>query len=173
MDPTNRLVARTLEQQWEACLQEINRLDTEFATFCRKQSPSLTPGQRETLLRLATDLPKIWFSPTTTWTERKDLIELLIADVTLTRHESGITVQLRWFTNAIETGQLPPPISGRGTSSVLVERIRDLYQQHTDKEIADVLNREGLKTLRGNAFTTKSVEMIRQRHHLPKYSAQR
>jgi DNA invertase Pin-like site-specific DNA recombinase len=173
VDPTNRLVARTLEQQWEACLQEINRLEVEFATFCRKQSISFTPGQREALLRVATDLPKIWFSPTTTWTERKDLIELLIADVTLTRQQSGITVQLRWYTNEIETGQLPLPISGGGTSSVLVECIRDLYQQHTDKEIANILNSEGRKPFRGNTFTAKSVEMIRQRQHLPKYSAQR
>jgi len=27
------LVARTLEQQWETYLQEIGRLETEFATF--------------------------------------------------------------------------------------------------------------------------------------------
>ena len=175
VDPTNRLVARTLEQQWETCLQEIGRLETEFATFRRDKSPSFGPEQRESLLRLATDLPKIWFSPTTTWTERKDLLQLLIADLTLTRHKSGITVQLRWFTNEVETGHLPLPVSSgsRTTPPVLVERIRDLYQKHTDKEIANVLNREGLKSFRGNAFTAKSVEMIRQRHHLPKYSVQR
>jgi len=85
-------------------------------------------------------------------------------------------VQLRWFTNEVETGHLPPPVSSgsRTTPPVLVECIRNLYQKHTDKEIADVLNREGLKSFRGNAFTAKSVEMIRQRpSHLPKYSAQR
>jgi len=29
------------------------------------------------LLRLAIDLPKIWFSPTTTWTERKDFVRII------------------------------------------------------------------------------------------------
>ena len=175
VDPENRLVARTLEQQWEACLQEIGLLEAEFASFCRKKSPSFAPEQRDALLRLATDLPKIWFSPTTTWTERKDLLELLIADVTLTRHESGITVQLRWFTDEVDTSQLPLPISRGGISTPfgLVERIRDLYEQHADGEIADILNREGLKTSRGNAFTAKSVEMTRRRNSISRSSTQR
>jgi DNA invertase Pin-like site-specific DNA recombinase len=174
VDPANRLVANTLEQRWEACLQEISRLENEFATFCRKKSPSYAPEQRQSLLRLATDLPNIWFSPTTTWTERKDLLELLVADVTLTRHDAGITVQLRWFTNEVETGQLPLPFSGGGkpTPLAIVDCIRDLSKNHTDKETAKILNRDGLKSARGNAFTAKSVEMIRQRNKITKRSTQ-
>ncbi len=108
VDPANRLVARSLEQQWEACLQEVSRLEVEFAAFSQKKPPLFHPEQRLALLRLATDLPKVWLSPTTTWTERKDLLELLIADGTLTRHDTGITVQIRWFTNQVETGQRQP-----------------------------------------------------------------
>jgi DNA invertase Pin-like site-specific DNA recombinase len=174
VDPANRLVARTLEKQWEARLQEVSRLEVELVTFCRKKSPVLAPGRRQALLDLATDLPKIWFSPTTTWTERKDLLELLVADVTLTRHDTGITVQIRWFTNEVETAQLPLPVArgGKPTPPVLVERIRDLYEQHTDEEIAVILNREGMKTPRGNAFTAKSVEMLRWRNRISKSSVQ-
>jgi len=172
VDPGNRLVARTLEQQWEACLQEVSRLEVDFAAFCRKKPQPFHPEQRQGLLRLATDLPKVWFSPTTTWTERKDLLESLIADVTLTRHEKGITVQVRWFTNEVETGQLPLPISGGGipTPPNLVERIRDLQLQHTDVEIAEILNREGIKTSRNNTFTAKVVEMTRRRNGISKRS---
>lgn len=172
VDPANRLVARTLEQQWEASLQEISRLEAEFADFCRKRPPAFAPEQRQSLLRLSTDLQKIWFSPTTTWTERKDLLELLIADVTLTRHDTGITVQIRWFTNEVETAQLPLPVArgGKPSPPALVERIRDLCVQHTDQEIADFLNREGMKTLRGMAFSAKSVEMVRWRNRIAKSS---
>lgn len=174
VDPANRLVARTLEQQWEASLQEISRLEAEFAAYCRKRPPTFAPEQRESLLRLSEDLPKIWFSPTTTWTERKDLLELLIADVTLTRHDTGITVQIRWFTNEVETAQLPLPIArgGKPTSPALVVRIRDLCERYTDQEIADILNREGMKTPRGMIFTAKSVEMLRWRNQITKSSAQ-
>jgi hypothetical protein len=155
-------------------LQEIRRLEAEFAAFCRKRPPAFAPEQRESLLRLATDLPKIWFSPTTTWTERKDLLELLIADMTLTRHDTGITVQIRWFSNEVETAQLPLPVArgGKPTRPALVERIRDLFEQHTDQEIAAILNREGIKTPRGMAFTAKSVELVRWRHRIAKSSVQ-
>jgi DNA invertase Pin-like site-specific DNA recombinase len=170
VDPANRLVARTLEQQWEASLQEVSRLEIDLTAFSHQQSPTLTAEQRQALLRLAADLPTVWFAPTTTWTERKDLLELFIADVTLTRHETGITVKIRWFTNEVETGELPLPVSGGGkpVPAVLIERIRALSVAHTDKEIAEILNREGIKTSRENAFTHKSVEMMRQRNSIIK-----
>jgi DNA invertase Pin-like site-specific DNA recombinase len=174
VDPTNRLVTRTLEQQWEACLQEVSHLEVNFTAFTRKKPPAFAPGQRQTLLALATDLQKIWFSPTTTWTERKDLLELLIADVTLTRHEAGILVQIRWFTNEIETGQLPLPKVGGvpPTPTFLVDRIRDLCEQHTDGEIAEILNREGIRTARNNTFSAKGIEMTRRRNGITKRSTQ-
>ena len=66
-------------------------------------------------------------APITSWTERKDLLELLIADVILTRHEAGITVQIRWFTNQIETGELPLPVrKDIATPAPVIERIRSL-----------------------------------------------
>jgi hypothetical protein len=164
VDPANRLVARSLEQQWEACLQEVNRLEGEFAAFGQKKPKLFHPEQRLALLRLAADLPKVWFSPTATWTERKDLLELLIADVTLTRHETGITVQIRWFTNEVETGRLPLPVrNNQPTPASVVDRIRQLHKQYSDGEMAEILNREGIKTSRGNAFTAKRVEMVRRR----------
>jgi DNA invertase Pin-like site-specific DNA recombinase len=173
VDPANRLVARSLEQQWEACLQKVNCLEVEFAAFCRKKPQPFNPEQRQELLRLATDLPHVWLSPTTTWTERKDLLELLIADVTLTRHETGITVQIRWFTNEVETGLLPLPVrNNRPTPASVVDRIRQLNKQHNDGDLAEILNREGIKTSRGNAFTAKRVEMVRRRSGISKRPVQ-
>lgn len=169
VDPANRLVARSLEQRWETCLQEVSRLEVEFAAFSQKKPQLFHPEQRIAMLRLATDLPKVWLSPTTTWTERKDLLELLIADVTLTRHEAGITVEIRWFTNQVETGQLPLPVRQNWpTPASLVERVRQLSEQYRDREIAEILNREGIKTAHGNVFNAKRVEMIRRHSGISK-----
>jgi len=170
VDPANRLVARSLEQQWEAALQEVQRLETEFTAFGQHKPVSLGEEQRQALLRLATDLPRVWFSPTTTWAERKDLLELLIADVTLTRSEAGIQVQIRWFTNTVETGQLPVPVRrGIPISASLIERLRSLSGEHTDAEIAEILNQEGVHTPMGYAFTAQRVEFTRRRNGIPKY----
>ena len=165
VDPKNRLVAGTLEKQWEACLQEVEKLEYEFADLRSQRPLSLSPEQRQSLLNISADLPKIWFAPTTSWSERKDMLKLLIADVTLTRHETGITVQIRWFTNQIETGQLPLPFKhGAPTPAIILERIRNLIDTHTDREIADVLNQEGIKTSISNTFTARIVANTRYRN---------
>jgi len=54
-----RVMARTLEQQWEAGLQEIDRLEAEFAAFWQQKPLTLFPinalRKRQTLL--SADLP--------------------------------------------------------------------------------------------------------------------
>lgn len=49
VDPANRLVARTLEQQWDAALQEVQRLETEFAAFGQRKPVSRGAEQRQAL----------------------------------------------------------------------------------------------------------------------------
>ena len=109
VDPQNRLVARTLEQAWETALREVERLEADLANVRRTQPLPLSPAQRQSLLALAGDLQKVWSAATTSWAQRKDLLRLLIADVALTRHETGITVKIRWLTNQVETAELPLP----------------------------------------------------------------
>ncbi len=92
-------MTRTLEQQWELALREVERLESELTALQRAQPLAITAEQRQSLLTLSDDLEQVWAAPTTTWAERKDLLRLLIADVALTRHETGITVQIRWLTN--------------------------------------------------------------------------
>ena len=162
VDPANRLVARTLEQQWEAGLAEIERVNTDFATLQREKPLSISASQRQALLTLAADLEKVWAAPTTTWQERKDLVQLLIADVTLTRSDTTITVQIRWLTDAVETGEIPLPTrNGIPTPPAVVERIGSLFKSHTDPEIAAILNQEGFRPVRGSVFNVDIVESIR------------
>jgi hypothetical protein len=98
------------------------------------------------------------------------LLEYLIADITFTRLETGIQVQIRWFTNAVETGQLPLPVrQGIPISASLVERLRSLSREHTDAEMAEILNQAGIHTAMENVFTPKPVEFTRRRNGIPKH----
>ncbi len=170
VDPDNRLVARNLERQWEAALHDVERIETDFArqqTIC----PSLNPAQRQQLSALAQDLPQIWHSQSTSWTQRKDLLQLLIADVTLTRQETDILIQIRWHTNHLDTFTVPLPTQGPPpTSQSTVERIRILSKTHTDHLIAQQLNQENLKTAQDKPFTAKKVQGIRRRYAISKPS---
>lgn len=169
VDPDNRLVAHNLEQEWERALREVNSTETEYNCFRQQTVLQLSTQQREQLFHLAQDLAQVWYAPTTTWTERKNLLELLVADVTLTRLDKGIRVQIRWHTNQVDEFHLPLPVLGNPpTPAPLVQRIRELYQMHTDREIAQILNQEGLKTAIGNAFTAQIVGETRRRNRLTK-----
>jgi DNA invertase Pin-like site-specific DNA recombinase len=169
VDPDNRLVARALEAQWEARLQEVKQQESDFERLCCRKSLSLNADQRKQLQRLAEDLPVVWNAETTSWSARKELLELLVADVTISRHETGITVHLRWHTNTVDTIQLPLPAgTGRPTSVAVIDRIRDLYQNHTDQQVAEILNQEGLRTTMGNLFSDRKILHLRTSHGLRK-----
>jgi hypothetical protein len=171
VDPENRLVARHLEREWEARLAEIAPLKANFARQQNQSPLYLNSAQRQQLHNLVQDLPRVWHAQTTSWTERKDLLELLIADVTLTRQETDVLVQIRWQTNELDTFRVPlpvrgaPPVPGR-----VVERVRTLSQTKTDAEIAEILNADGIRTSQDKPFTARLVLGLRRRHKIRKHS---
>jgi hypothetical protein len=164
VDPDHRLVAHNLEAEWEAALQKVTQMEADFALFSQQKPLQLSPQERQHLVELAQDLPGLWSAPSTSWTERKNLLELLIADVTLTRLAEGIRVQIRWQTNQVDSCLLPLPVIGSPpTPPQIAQRIRDLYQLNTDQQIAKILNQEGLKTACGHTFTTRIIADTRRR----------
>src|SRR5215472_17055278 len=80
-EPENRLVARSLEQRWEAKLGAL--AEAEAALAASQAELARLPG-RDELEVLAVDLPRLWNAPTTSDKDRKRLLRTLIADVTLT-----------------------------------------------------------------------------------------
>ena len=169
VDPENRLVARQLEREWEARLREAEQVEAAFSHQQSQAALSLDEAQRQQLLELVHDLPRVWHAEATTWTERKNLLQLLIADVTLTRQENEVVIQLRWQTNKVDT--FPVSLPTRGAPPVpetVVERIRALSQTHTDRQIADRLNQAGIHTSQGRPFTAQRVQGIRRRYRIRK-----
>src|SRR5450759_662885 len=68
LDPDNRLVARSLEREWNEKLAEVEKLEREHTLLPKPAALLLTGEQREQIRRLAHDLPAIWHASTTTFT---------------------------------------------------------------------------------------------------------
>jgi hypothetical protein len=169
VDPENRLVARNLERDWNEKLAAVEQLQRAEAARPAWTSQPLSAAERQRILALTEDLPALWHAPSTTASERKQLLRLLIKDVTLTKGASSITVGVRWQTEASTTVAIPrPPRScdTRRTPVAVVERIRVLASDHTDERIADQLNREGSKTGTGGTFTVNKIQWLRHRYHI-------
>ena len=58
----------------------------------------LSAQQREQIRALAADLPAVFDAPTTTFAQRKQLLRWLIKDVTLSKRDQLIVIDIRWQT---------------------------------------------------------------------------
>jgi DNA invertase Pin-like site-specific DNA recombinase len=170
VDPENRLVARTLERDWNDKLEQVQRVEREYAALPRPTLRLASPEERQRILALAQDLPAIWHAPTTTHTERKQLLRCLIKDVTLTKRDENIHIGIRWQTETVTELEIPRPklvFELRVTDPNAVERIRELASTHTDRQIAAILNQEDFLPAQGGSFTRKKIQSIRYQYHIP------
>ena len=164
VDPENRLVNRSLEKDWNDKLVELEQLEREYADLPATKRQPLSACERDKILALAQDLPALWRAPTTTQTERKQLLRLLIKDVTIRKQGKVIQIAIRWQTNACTTLEItrpPPSHVAKRTSPEVIERIRALASTHTEAQIAEQLNAEGLKPGASATFTAGKVSWIR------------
>jgi DNA invertase Pin-like site-specific DNA recombinase len=170
VDPDNRLVARSLEREWNEKLAEVEKLEREHTLLPKPAALLLTGEQREQIRRLAHDLPAIWHASTTTFTERKQLMRWLIKDVTLSKRGNVIDVAIRWQTEALTRLAIPRykmSWEERQTSPQVVERVRELSPTQTNAQIAALLNEEGERAGMGGALTVSKIEWIRYAYHIP------
>jgi DNA invertase Pin-like site-specific DNA recombinase len=176
VDPENRLVARSLERDWNEKLAAVAQLEHEHAALPTRTAHQLSPEERQRILALASDLPAVWHASTTTHAERKQLLRFLVKDVTLTRRDTTIAIAIRWQTQACTTLEIPRPLrscDARRTKPAVVDRIRVLAPSHTDRQIAILLNQDGYTAGLGGPFTASKVEWIRWKYTLPRSCPER
>jgi DNA invertase Pin-like site-specific DNA recombinase len=170
VDPDNRLVARSLERDWNEKLRAVEQLQREYLALPKPTALLITPEERQRILRLAQNVPAVWQAPTTTQAERKQLVRYLIKDVTLTKRERVIEVRIRWRTEALTEVTVPRPkvvADARRTEAQVVARVRELAPTHTATQIALLLNEEGLHPGLGGSFTASKIDWIRAAYDIP------
>lgn len=163
VDPANRLVADSLEGEWNDKLRQLAEAQDDYERKRQSDQRVLSESQKEKLFSLPQDLPAIWNDLNTPHRERKRIVGLMIEDVTLIKREE-ITAHVRFRGAATTTLRLPLPLNawqGRKTSDHVLARIDELLNHHTDAQTAAILNERGLKTGAGDAFSSESLRWIR------------
>lgn len=172
VDPDNRLVADSLEAQWNEKLRALSDAHEEYARRREQDARVLTNAQRSAILELASDFPRLWSHPGTTDRDRKRMVRLLLEDVTLNRDEM-INLHVRFKGGAGRTLRLPLPLRSwqqRVTPSTVVQEIDRLLDSHTVAQIADILNARGLAPGAGAAFHPQLVARLARSYRLkPRY----
>jgi len=170
VEPENRLVARTLEREWNEKLAACAALEREYATLPPVTTCPCSPEERARILALAQDLPAVWHAPTTAPAARKQLLRFLIKDVTLTRGDTDIQIDVRWQTEAVSRLAVPRPARHadvRRTDPAVIARIRALAPTQTDHQIAAALTADGRYAGMGGTFTTGKVQWVRHAYGIP------
>ena len=169
VEPENRLVARTLEAEWEQRLSELADNQAELAQREQERPESLTEEQREYLRTLGIDLKRAWKAPTTTDRDRKELLNLLLEEVNIRLEKSDeqnkAHLILRWRGGAIselDVALRPPHQPTIQTDEKTIDLLRRLAYHYNDATIAGILNRQGRRTASGERFTANRVGSLRR-----------
>jgi DNA invertase Pin-like site-specific DNA recombinase len=168
VDPDNRLVADTLEAEWNDKLRLHADAVEDYERRSKQQAAALSAEAQRRILDLAEQLPRIWHDPRVDSRERKRIVRLLIDDVTLIKSQM-ITAQVRLSGGATRTLALerPLPIAQiRKYKPELVAEVDRLLDLHCDREIAEILNQNGWRTWQAKPFNLKKVAWIRHAYKL-------
>lgn len=174
VEPENRLVARGLETEWEERLRELDQAQAELTRRKQQRPTALTHAQRNALLALGQDLQRVWFAPTTTSRDQKELLRALLEEVIIAvyREDYRAHLTLRWRGGRLSERDISLPRSRPATVRTDEETLtllRRLAVHYPDDVIAGVLNRQGRTTARGLRFTANLVGNTRRHWHIPRF----
>jgi len=168
VDPANRLVADSLEANWNNKLRALRAAQEQYEEHRKNDRAAISEQQRANVAGLAQDFPRIWKDPKTPDRERKRLLRLLLEDVTLLQNEE-ITAHVRFKGGITKTLTLPRPLNAwqvRKTPAEVVSEIDQLLDHHTYPQIAAILNEHGTRSGEGKGFSSRMVARIRRSYTL-------
>jgi len=169
VDPENRLVACSLEAEWNEQLRHLTEAQKEYEAQKQMDELVLSEERRKEILALSSDFPRLWNDSKTPAKERKRLVRLIIEDVTLRKDEHQVSVEIRFKGGAARSLKLPRALGAgimRKTPLEVVNEIDRLLERHGHAEIAELLNKNGFRSGEGQLFNKQMISHISQNYNL-------
>jgi excisionase family DNA binding protein len=171
VEPENRLVARTLESQWNQALERVAELER---TIREAQSTpgDLSEDERTALHEIATDLPEVWDHPAAPFDLKKRLLRSVIQELVVYVEEQTIRVLIHWQGGHHTELNLQKRRTGQHrwtTDKSTTELIQELARLMSDKQIAAQLNRMGIRSAKGHTWTRLRVGSFRKANRITNY----
>jgi hypothetical protein len=150
VDPNNRLVADTLEREWNDKLRALAKAEEDRERGRQKDQLAVDDSLRDRLVAMTTDFRTLWRHPSLPNRERKRLLACIIEDVTLIKlpaeGTTRIHVRFKGGKTEILTAQTPKSSAQQvKTQPMVIELVDKLLDHHVHAEIADILNHKGMR----------------------------
>ena len=172
VDPDNRLVADSLEADWNDALRALQTTQDDYERASAAARTALTDQIKDKIRSLATDFPALWSNPDTPQRDRKRMVRLLVEDVTLHKTDRiHLHVRFRGGQTTSLTVAIPPKAwQVRQTHPDTLATLDKLLDTHTDAQTAAALNAAGHRSGEGKAFTGRIVLEARRSNNLPSHA---
>jgi DNA invertase Pin-like site-specific DNA recombinase len=162
VDPENRLVAQTLETEWNQRLEALEK--TRSIYEAQRPTAYELRSTLEQMRQVVTDLREHWYAENITIQDKKELLRCLVEGVFLENRGKVIRAEVNWYGGAISELDVPKYLF---SAPRIYHRVRELARTHTDAEIAEMLNQENTKTVKGKLWTTRRVMDFRLSNAIP------
>lgn len=171
VDPANRLVASELERRWNEALQAVARIEGEIAAVAASRPPPLGEVERRQLMALGADLERAWAHPAATATTRKRILRTALKEIIVRRDGAIIHAVLHWQGGDHTELEVKQRLNAAGRyhprlPEDTIALVSALARLMPDRQIARLLNRLGVETGYGNAWTLERVRGFRHHHEI-------
>ncbi|MFT9090131.1 MAG: recombinase family protein [Gluconacetobacter sp.] len=174
VDPSNRLVARTLERDWETAMVTAQSLADGHRRASAQQSERLTDQEKNAVRALANNVPSLWTASTTTPQDRQTIARMML-DRVIVRvfgETERAEVTCHWAGKVVTTHPIIRPVrrfEQLERFDEILARIAELRNQGaTARSIADDLNAKGWLPPKKQAFDALIVQKLLVRKGLGK-----
>jgi len=152
VDPENRLVASTLESEWNTKLTALQVAKIEFEKFYPKgEKIKFTAPEVKNLLH---SLKEKWTTDKISIQDKKEILRCLIERVFINTKGKVLAIKIIWQGQIVTTLDVPKYLF---SSSHLYHKIKKMAAKNTDEEIADILNQAGYLTVKNKLWTPRRV----------------
>jgi len=168
VEPENRLVARTIEAQWNEALSHVKEIQERVDARRRTRVMTLSEDEAKSLKTLANDLTALW--NTASPQDRKRILRTVLEEVQIRRKDQKAEIRIVWQGGtAIDRVVSLIKVPKRPPTADAADLVRQLATRHTDVQISRVLGQRGIKMPDGRAFNARSVANLRGRYGIPCY----
>lgn len=170
VDPTNRLVAATLEKNWEAALRQERQAQDEYDRFQRQTPRQLNSDERARIVGAAADIAALWSLPSTSNLDRQAVVRCLVERVVVhvRRNDERFDATIHWAGGYTSQHELTRPVATYAQTSGFDDLRKCIIQLRkegrTSRQIATQLNADGFRPPRGHGeFSVPAVQQLLRR----------
>jgi len=159
---------------FECAQTDLKKKEEALIRLKRQQEDSLkavlkiSPAERDEVNALLKNLPLIWEAASTTMVMKKNILRCLINDVTILRTGAVADVKIRWRTQACTNLKVTVPTftDFKDIDPEIVKFVKTRAPSHSDREIAEALNKAGFRNMAGGDFHKHSIHKLRKRYQI-------